>query len=240
MEQLQIVFFTGAGISAESGLQTFRDSVDGLWNNYRIEDVCTPEAWDDNPELVLGFYNQRREQCLAAEPNEAHRLIAELDKEYIVTVVTQNIDDLHERAGSTNVIHLHGEICKSRSSTNPKLIYDCKENITLGDLCEEASQIRPHVVWFGESLDEKKINESIAYTIACDICVIVGSSLQVYPANGIPSFISPESKLVLIDPNEVSQSFLDKREVFIIKEKATKGLQIFYDSLKKQMSKIQE
>ena len=148
-KKLKILFFTGAGVSAESGLQTFRDSHDGLWNNYKLEDVCTPEAWKKNPALVLDFYNQRRKQCIESIPNKAHQLIAELENDFMVTIVTQNVDDLHERAGSSTIIHLHGELMKSRSTRDDKLIYNIQDDIKIGDKCEKKQPTSPSycLVW---------------------------------------------------------------------------------------------
>ena len=230
MKRKTIVFFTGAGISAESGLQTFRESKDGLWNNYKIEDVCTPQAWFKNPSLVLDFYNLRREQCKAAKPNKAHELIAQLEQFYNVVVVTQNVDDLHERAGSSKIIHLHGELMKSRSTIDSKLIYKCTESIHLNDNCEKGSQLRPHIVWFGEMLEDSKIDEAIRYVMECDICVIIGTSLQVYPANEIPSYVSEKCQLILIDPNSVSHSLGSKR-VKVLQQTAIGGMEELFRNL---------
>jgi NAD-dependent deacetylase len=230
MKLKSIVFFTGAGVSAESGLQTFRESKDGLWNNYKIEDVCTPQAWIKNPSLVLDFYNLRREQCQAAKPNKAHELIAQLEQFYNVVVVTQNVDDLHERAGSSKIIHLHGELMKSRSTIDSKLIYKCSESIHLNDKCEKGSQLRPYIVWFGEMLEDSKIDEAIRYVMECDICVIIGTSLQVYPANEIPSYVSEKCELILIDPNSVSHSLGSKR-VKVLQQTAIEGMEELFRDL---------
>ena len=230
MKRKTIVFFTGAGISAESGLQTFRESKDGLWNNYKIEDVCTPQAWFKNHSLVIDFYNLRREQCKAAKPNKAHELIAQLEQFYNVVVVTQNVDDLHERAGSSKIIHLHGELMKSRSTIDSKLIYKCTESIHLNDNCEKGSQLRPHIVWFGEMLEDSKIDEAIRYVMECDICVIIGTSLQVYPANEIPSYVSEKCELILIDPNSVSHSLGSKR-VKVLQQTAIGGMEELFRNL---------
>ncbi len=230
MKRKSIVFFTGAGISAESGLQTFRESKDGLWNNYKIEDVCTPQAWFKNPSLVLDFYNLRREQSKAAKPNKGHELIAQLEQFYNVVVITQNVDDLHERAGSSKIIHLHGELMKSRSTIDSKLIYKCTHSIQLNDKCEKGSQLRPHIVWFGEMLEDSKIDESIRYVMECDICVIIGTSLQVYPANEIPSNVSEKCELILIDPNFVSHSLGSKR-VKVIQQTAIGGMEELFREL---------
>lgn len=197
-ELKRITVFTGAGISAESGLQTFR-GIDGLWEGHRIEDVATPEGWNKNPELVLRFYNVRREAMRKAKPNLAHLRVAELERFADVWVITQNIDDLHERAGSSKVLHLHGEILKARSSIDPNLVYDLGErDIKIGDLCERGSQLRPHVVWFGEELP----NFSLAYEISIqsDAILVIGTSLQVFPANRIV-FDAPEScQVYVLDP----------------------------------------
>ena len=229
--KLKILFFTGAGVSAESGLQTFRDAKDGLWNNYAIEDVCTPEGWSKNPELVLDFYNQRRKQCLEAFPNKAHEIIAELEQKYNVTVVTQNVDNLHERAGSTNVIHLHGELMKSRSTKDEKLIYPITENIKLGDTCEKQSQLRPHIVWFGEQLEDANINLAVKAAMECNLCVIIGSSLQVYPANQIPSYVHPNSKVVVIDPSDLEVDIDQNNSIHFMKCSAVKGMEEIYKVL---------
>ena len=231
MKKQALFFFTGAGISAESGLQTFRDSIDGLWNNYHIEDVCTPEGWERNPSQVLDFYNQRRKQCKEATPNKAHVLIADLEKYFDVTVVTQNVDDLHERAGSTKVLHLHGQLGLARSTVDDTLLYPVENDILTGDYCEKNSQLRPHIVWFGEALDDEIINESIQLAMKSAVCVVIGTSLQVYPANLIPTFIPAKSKLIIIDPNEVEFEF--ERSIHFIRATAVEGMAILVDSLKK-------
>lgn len=216
----KLVVFTGAGISAESGIRTFRDS-GGLWEEFRIEDVATPEAWKKDPKLVLDFYNKRRKQIIHAEPNDAHRILAKLEDKFDVRIITQNIDNLHERAGSTNVLHLHGEIMKARSTVSSTLIYDVKkEEIRIGDKCEKGSQLRPHIVWFGEAVPMMEK----AYTIAsdADIFVIIGTSLNVYPAAGIIDFTPPSTPKYLIDPNETAVT-LDGN-VYVIKEKAGTGV----------------
>ena len=229
----KIFFFTGAGISAESGLQTFRDSKDGLWNNFKIEEVCTPEAWNNNPVLVLDFYNQRRKQCKDAYPNLAHELIAKLEAQYEVVVVTQNVDNLHERAGSTNVVHLHGELMKARSTANAKLIYDREGDIVLGDLCEQQSQLRPHIVWFGEGLDNDILDKSIKEAASCAVCVVVGTSLNVYPANSLPHYVPFASQMIIIDPQAYLMDIDEDRDISYLSEKAVDGMQKVYDSLSK-------
>jgi NAD-dependent deacetylase len=176
----QVVIFSGAGISAESGLATFRDG-NGLWNRYKIEDVATPSAWASNPALVLQFYNERRRQAGAAQPNAAHLAIAELETKYQVTVITQNIDDLHERAGSSNIIHVHGEITKARSSIDSSLIYPIEyRDIQIGDKCDRGSQLRPHIVWFDEEIQNFELAKAAIKTAGK--VLVVGTSLTVYPA----------------------------------------------------------
>lgn len=212
--------FTGAGISAESGLKTFRDS-DGLWEGHNIEDVATPEAWKRNPELVQQFYNERREQVLKAEPNEAHKIIAALEDFFEVTIITQNIDDLHERAGSTNVIHLHGIITKSQSDLNPSLTYPILgDKIEMGTLCELGSQLRPHVVWFGE--DVPMIEHAAFHCSEADIFIVIGSSLAVYPAAGLLQFVPPNVKKYIVDPKIPSVSAYSN--IVKIEEKAVLGM----------------
>ena len=231
MNKPKIVFFTGAGVSAESGIETFRAVSNGLWNNYKIEEVASIEGWEENPSLVLDFYNQRRQQCLKAIPNSAHQLIANLESKFDVTVVTQNVDDLHQRAGSTDVIHLHGEILKVRSEKHPSLVYDWKKDLTIGDFCEKGYQLRPHIVWFGELLDDSKLNQAMLHTITCDVCIVIGTSLQVYPANQILQLVDEDAKLIIIDPEEVSMDF--KREFYHIKSTATEGMKEVFEVLNK-------
>lgn len=212
----RIVVLSGAGVSAESGLKTFRDN-DGLWNNHKVEDVATPEAWAENMDLVLDFYNQRRKQLYEVEPNPAHHAIADLEKKYDVRVITQNIDDLHERAGSTSVLHLHGELKKVRSSRDPSLIIDLEGwELKRGDLCELGSQLRPHVVWFGESVPNIIPAAEIAST--ADILIIVGTSLQVYPAAGLIHYVPKEAKKYLIDPGAIQNQYVEN--LTVIPEKA--------------------
>jgi NAD-dependent deacetylase len=194
----RILVLTGAGISAESGIRTFRDS-GGLWENYRIEEVATPQAWASNPLLVLDFYNQRRKQILSALPNEGHKALVELEQKFEVKVITQNIDDLHERAGSAHVLHLHGEIMKSRSSVDPSLVYPINgDSIEHGEKCERGSQLRPHIVWFGE--DVPMMEEAIELTRTADILMVIGTSLAVYPAAGLLYYAERAKRKILIDP----------------------------------------
>ncbi|MEO8088459.1 MAG: NAD-dependent deacylase [Bacteroidota bacterium] len=197
----KVVVLSGAGISAESGLKTFRDS-DGLWENYKIEDVATPQAWAADYKLVLQFYNERRKQVLASKPNAAHFALASLEKKFDVHVITQNIDDLHERAGSTKVLHLHGEILKSRSSIDPGLIYNVEGwEIKAGDRCAKGSQLRPHIVWFGEMVPE--LEHAAEVVSGADIFLVIGTSLQVYPAAGLTQYAPPHAQKYYIDPKAV-------------------------------------
>ena len=181
----KIVVLTGAGISAESGLKTFRDA-DGLWEGHDVMEVASPQGWKNNMELVLKFYNDRRKQLLEVKPNKAHLAIANLEKDYKVTIITQNVDDLHERAGSTNVIHLHGELLKARSTFDEDLVFDWTKDINVGDFCEHHHQIRPHIVWFGEAVP--LIDKAIEEVSVADIIMIVGTSMQVYPAAGLINY----------------------------------------------------
>jgi NAD-dependent deacetylase len=223
----KIVVFTGAGISAESGIKTFRDS-DGLWEEYHIMEVATPKGWEKNRELVLNFYNKRRKQIMEAQPNQGHLALVKLEKKYDVHIITQNIDDLHERAGSKKVLHLHGEIFKSRSTTNPSLIYPIKgAELNLGDKCERGSQLRPHIVWFGEAVPEMEK----AYDIAAqaDIFMVVGTSMVVYPAAGLIDYVKPNIPKYLIDPSDVKIGGVSN--LTVIKEKAGVGLPMLLELL---------
>jgi NAD-dependent deacetylase len=211
-----IVVFSGAGMSAESGISTFRDN-GGLWDKYDITEVATPEAWRKNPALVLQFYNERRKQVIEAQPNAGHKALVELEKSYRVSVITQNVDDLHERAGSNNVIHLHGEIRKARSTYDPSLIYNLKSwELNPGDRCEQGSQLRPHIVWFGEMVPEMTRAQEITYT--ADILITVGTSLNVYPAAGLINHVQRGTKIYVIDPNDVPVHGIS--DLIHIKEKA--------------------
>lgn len=219
MPKRRLVAFTGAGVSAESGLRTFRDS-DGLWEEYRIEDVATPEAWARDPALVLHFYDLRREQVLAAQPNAAHTAIARLEDAFDVDVVTQNIDDLHERAGSTRVLHLHGEIRKARSTADPRLVVPLNgPSLALGDRCSLGSQLRPHIVWFGEEVP--LLPEAAALIARADVLLVVGTSLNVYPAAGLVDYAPKHCAVHLVDPNDV---VVRRPGVVHRKEKASLGV----------------
>ena len=227
----KLVVLSGAGVSAESGLKTFRDS-DGLWEEYDVMEVASPEAWNANPTLVLDFYNKRREQVLNAQPNSAHVDIAGLDKKYDVTVITQNIDDLHERSGSKNVLHLHGQITQSRSSVHEDLIYELNGGqIKIGDLCESGAQLRPNIVWFGEAVPNISIAQEIVSQ--ADILLIVGTSLNVYPAAGLIHCADFRVKKFLVDPKYVHLTDIENLEV--IKEKATVGVPQAIQSLINQI-----
>lgn len=226
----QLVVFTGAGISADSGIKTFRDA-GGLWEQYRIEDVATLEAWQKNRDLVLDFYNQRRAQVMSAQPNKAHLFLSELESIFDVTVITQNVDDLHERAGSKNVLHLHGKITKARSTVDESLIYRVGDNgIKAGDVCEKGSQLRPHIVWFGEAVPEME-NANLIATRA-DLFVVIGTSLNVYPAAGILNFVMPQVPKWLIDPADFSLE--EVKDLIHIKKTAVAGV----DDLKAALMKF--
>ncbi len=196
MGKQTLVVLSGAGISAESGLKTFRDS-DGLWEGYKVEEVATPYAWHRDPKMVLDFYNMRRRNVKEAEPNMAHKVLAELEEHYDVHIVTQNIDDLHERAGSTNVLHLHGEIFKMRSEKDENLIYPIYDDIEHGQLADDGAQLRPHIVWFGEPV--YMIEKAIPVMQSADLFVLIGTSLVVYPAAGLVDYIRPGVKKYVID-----------------------------------------
>lgn len=224
---MKIVVLTGAGISAESGIATFRDS-NGLWEQHKIEDVATPDGWRRNPQLVLDFYNQRRKQAATVFPNAAHSALAELEKQFEVHIITQNVDDLHERSGSTKVLHLHGKLREARSSVNPQLIYDIGEKeICLGDTCECGSQLRPNIVWFGEAVPA--IEEAIPITESADIFIVIGTSLQVYPAAGLLNFAGEDIPKFLIDPNADAVSGIFN--LTVIKEKAGIGVPLLVKEL---------
>jgi NAD-dependent deacetylase len=227
MKKKKIVVFSGAGMSAESGIKTFRDT-GGLWEEYKIEDVATYNAWTRNRKLVLDFYNQRRKQVMAASPNAAHTMVAGLQEEFDVQVITQNIDDLHERAGSKKVLHLHGEIMKSRSSQWSELIYDIKEwELKEGDLCERGAQLRPHIVWFGEAVPEMVKAEML--TREADIFITIGTSLNVYPAANLIHVVEAQVPKFLIDPGEFNLDYI--RNLTVIKAKAVEGMELLLKKL---------
>lgn len=219
MQKKKLVVLTGAGISAESGLRTFRDS-DGLWEGYQIEDVATPRAWRRNPQLVLDFYNYRRKDVLAAQPNAAHYGLAELENDFDVTIITQNIDDLHERGGSTNILHLHGEILKMRSERNEQLIYDIKGDIMLGDKADDGAQLRPNIVWFEEAVPV--IELAIPVVQQSDFFAVVGTSLVVYPAAGLITVADDAIPKFIVDKKIPYTSAI--HNVTAIEKPATEGV----------------
>ncbi|MGD0709936.1 MAG: NAD-dependent deacylase [Bacteroidales bacterium] len=216
----KVVVLTGAGVSAESGIRTFRDS-GGLWEEHRIEDVATFDAWERNPDLVLEFYNQRRKQLYECEPNAAHYALAELEKKYDVQIITQNVDDLHEQAGSSKVLHLHGELKKARSTMDDDLIYDIEGwELKKGDKCEKGSQLRPHIVWFGEAVPN--IIPASQLSSKADIYIVIGTSLNVYPAAGLLHYVPNNVPKYLVDPN--GSEVYGISNLTVIKEKAGKGV----------------
>ena len=221
----QIVVLTGAGISAESGISTFRDS-DGLWEKHRVEDVATHDAWLRNPRLVLDFYNERRRQLGCVRPNEAHRQLVRLEERYDVNVVTQNVDDLHERAGSSKVLHLHGLLTQARSERDDNLIIDIGlDDISLGDKAPDGAQLRPHIVWFGEAVPN--IEPAAELCAEADYFIVVGTSLNVYPAAGLIHYVPSRAECYLVDPKAVAVS----RPVTVFQEKATTGVTKVVDEL---------
>lgn len=225
----KLIILTGAGMSSENGIRTFRDS-GGLWEEYDVEEVATPRAWSKNMKLVLRFYNERRRQLETCKPNDGHIGLAELENYFDVRIITQNIDNLHERAGSTNILHLHGELTKARSTIDPSLIYDIGyKDINPGDNCEKGSQLRPHIVWFGEAVP--MMDEAANLAAEADIFVVIGSSLNVYPAAGLINYAPREADLWLIDPKDVAVPV--NRKVAVIKEKASKGIAILTEKLLK-------
>lgn len=228
----KVVVLTGAGISAESGLKTFRDS-DGLWENHNIVDVATPEAWERNPALVLRFYNERRKAAFNAQPNLGHLGLVDLEKFFEVQIVTQNVDNLHEKAGSTNVLHLHGELTKVRSVENQNLIYDIgNKPIHLGDRAEDGGQLRPHIVWFGEMVP--MIEPAIEMAMLADLFVVIGTSLQVYPAASLLQYVELNTPKFIIDPNKMDGVEKKFRNLEFIQNSATKGVPMLVEVLKNQ------
>ncbi len=222
----KLVVLSGAGVSKESGISTFRDS-DGLWEQHRVEDVASIEGWYRNQELVLDFYNARRRALKDCEPNEAHRIIVELEKNFDVSVVTQNVDDLHERAGSTKVIHLHGELTKARAERTEEPVYEIGyKDINLGDTDERGRQLRPHIVWFGEAVPMIEI--AMELISKCDICLVIGTSLNVYPAAGLVNYVRDGVPLYLIDPQPMRVNYSHYVQ---IQDVATSGMRKFRDIL---------
>ncbi|MBL7820765.1 MAG: NAD-dependent deacylase [Saprospiraceae bacterium] len=225
----KLVVLSGAGISAESGIKTFRDA-GGLWEGFDVMDVASISGWNNNPGLVLDFYNQRRRQLLQCNPNKAHFILKDFENFFDVCIVTQNVDDLHERAGNKQIIHLHGELLKSQSTIDPTLIYTCTKDILPGDLCEKASQLRPYIVWFGEevpliSLAAQKVSEA-------ELVIVVGTSLQVYPAAGLISFAKKYTPIYYIDPKPSLNFEISRQQnLEIIPEIASVGLSMLYPRL---------
>lgn len=225
----KLVVLSGAGMSQESGLKTFRD-MGGLWENYDVMEVASPEAWERDPDLVLRFYNQRRKQLFQVEPNAGHLGVAELGKWFDVEVVTQNVDNLHERAGSKNILHLHGELIKARSTADPFLVYELEHwALDMGDVCEKGSQLRPHIVWFGEPVPE--IPKAIKIVESADILVVIGTSLAVYPAASLVNYIKPSTPIFVVDPNRPE---IYQKNVTYIEEKIGEGI----DALKTELKKL--
>lgn len=232
MSDKKIVVISGAGISAESGLSTFRDA-GGLWEGYNIEDVASPQGWQEDPEKVLEFYNLRRKQAAEAQPNAAHKALAELENHFEVIIVTQNVDDLHERAGSNNVLHLHGELRKARSTKDESLVTDIgADPIKLGDLAEDGAQLRPHVVWFGEMVP--MIEDAVKEVTEADILIVVGTSLVVYPAAGLVEYTKPNIPKYIIDPSQ--PQLFDLEGWVHYKENAGTGVKKLTEKLKKEHS----
>ena len=215
----RLVILSGAGMSAESGIRTFRD-MNGLWEEYDVMEVASIEAWHKNPELLLRFYNDRRKQMIESKPNQGHILLAELEKKFDVQIITQNIDDLHERAGSTNVLHLHGELSKARSTIDPSLIYRLDNpEMKMGDKCEKGSQLRPHIIWFGEKVPA--MTEAIPIVKSADYLCVIGTSLIVYPAAGLINYAPVNAPLYLIDPNPPTSL---PRKIQVIAKGASDGV----------------
>lgn len=216
--QKHIVVLTGAGISAESGIKTFRD-FGGLWENYKIEDVASPQGWRKQPEVVLDFYNQRRRQLQSVQPNAGHHALAELEKKYKVSIITQNVDDLHERAGSTNILHLHGELRKVRSVKSDKWVMETDGDIRLGDLAPDGGQLRPHIVWFGEEVP--LFPKAVSITESADIFIVIGTSLLVNPAAGLVNYTAWGTPVYIIDPGKPETH---RKHVQYIVKPATEGV----------------
>lgn len=218
----KLVVLSGAGISAESGIKTFRDS-DGLWEGHNVNDVATPEGWQKNPALVLDFYNQRRQQLHEVQPNLGHQILAELEHHFEVFVITQNVDNLHEKSGSSNVLHLHGELLKVRSTKNSNYILDWETDLNLGDFDDKGNQLRPHIVWFGEEVPA--LEEAVTIVEKADILIIIGTSLQVYPAAGLMNFANPNIPVYYIDPKP-AQIYDLPNDIKIIAATGSKGMEI--------------
>lgn len=222
MARKKVVVLTGAGISAESGIKTFRDA-GGLWEGHDVTKVASPEGWKADPEMVLDFYNQRRRQLFTVDPNPGHEALVELEQHYEVSIITQNIDDLHERAGSKKVIHLHGELRKARSTKHRKLVYDWDKDIVLGDVCEKGAQLRPHIVWFGEAVP--MIEVAAIETNEADIVIIIGTSMQVYPAAGLVGLAERAEKIFYVDPKpHINYELNFARNLKVVESNASVGV----------------
>ncbi len=222
MPKPHLVVLTGAGISAESGIPTFRDS-GGLWEGYDVMEVATPQGWESNPGLVLEFYNERRKAARQAKPNRGHQILKELEQKFTVSIITQNVDDLHERAGSSSVLHLHGELFKSQSTADPNLIYDIDGwELNLGDLCEKGSQLRPNVVWFGEMVPSMERASEVASS--AEIGLVVGTSLVVYPAAGLMDAFPEQASIYVVDPN--MPTVIPRSNLHLIEQTASKGMEM--------------
>lgn len=225
----KLVILTGAGMSAESGIKTFRDN-DGLWEGHDVMEVASPQGWRSNPELVLDFYNQRRRQLHDVEPNSGHEALGALEDIYQTMVVTQNVDDLHERGGSTNVVHLHGELFKVRSTKHAELVYEWKEDLKLGDNCEKGHQLRPHIVWFGEAVP--MLEKAAQEILEADIVMIIGSSMQVYPAAGLVGFARKARHIYYVDPNpSINYELSQIANLKVIDAPATQGVPAVVEDL---------
>lgn len=220
-----IVVLTGAGVSAESGIKTFRDA-DGLWEGHDIMEIASPQGWEANQLKVLDFYNKRRQQLLEVSPNPAHYALVKLEEKFKVSIITQNVDDLHERAGSTNVLHLHGELLKVRSTFDENLVLDWRTDLKMGDFCEHNHQLRPHVVWFGEAVP--MFSKAAEITEQADILMIIGTSMQVYPAAGLMDMVRQGTKIYFIDPKP---SVYAKPDITIIEENAATGVRQLVERL---------
>ena len=221
----RVVVFSGAGMSAESGIMTFRD-MGGLWEQYDITEVASPVAWENTPELVMDFYNQRRKQLFECVPNKGHELVAKLESFFDVSVVTQNVDDLHERAGSSKVLHLHGELKKVRSTIDPSLVYEMKEwELKFGDCCEKGSQLRPHIVWFGEAVPN--MEKAVSIIQKADVVIVVGTSLNVYPAAGLIDYVGNKVPIYVVDPGMPAYQL--RNNITHIQKRASQGMEVLFD-----------
>lgn len=229
MSKKKVVILTGAGISAESGIKTFRDA-DGLWEGHDVMSVASPEGWQADRELVLDFYNQRRRQLQKVEPNAGHLALKDLEEKYDTVILTQNVDNLHERAGSSNIIHLHGELSKSRSCIDDTIIYDCTEDIKLGDRCPKGAQLRPHIVWFGEAVP--MLDKAIVEVKEADVILIVGTSMQVYPAASLTAYAAPTTPIFYIDPRPtINHELAAAKNLVVIEENASTGVRKVVEEL---------